>query len=79
MNLEQDPQRARSGDYIPGDRSRQTWQGRAQLIRVPATRALGFGSMLAIAISYSHNESIGWAILHGLLSWLFVIYAALFY
>ena len=37
------------------------------------------GSALAIAISYSTNHSILWAILHGLFSWLFVIYAALFY
>ncbi len=39
---------------------------------------IGFGTALAIAISYTHNQSIGWAILHGLLSWLYVIYAALF-
>jgi len=37
-----------------------------------------FGSALAIAISYSTNHSILWAIIHGLLSWLYVIYAALF-
>lgn len=79
MHLDQYSQRPRSGDYIPGDRSRHNWQSRVRLIRVPATRALGFGSMLAIAISYAQNESIAWAILHGLLSWLFVIYAALFY
>ncbi len=76
MSLEQEP---RSGEFIPGYHRQPTWQARARLIRVPATRALGFGSMLAIAISYTHNESIGWAILHGLLSWFFVIYAALFY
>lgn len=70
----------RSGEYLPGDRSRpQGWQSRVRYIGVPAFRALGFGTMLAIAISYVHNESIGWAILHGLLSWFFVIYAALFY
>ncbi len=76
MSIEREP---RSGEYIPGNRSQQSWQGRARLIQVPATRALGFGAMLAIAISYDHNQSIGWAILHGLLSWFFVIYAALFY
>lgn len=70
----------RSGEYIPGDRQPSAgWQQRVRLIRVPATRALSFGSMLAIAISYVENESIGWAILHGLFSWFFVIYAALFY
>ena len=42
-------------------------------------RTLSFGSMLAITVSYVQNESIGWAIIHGLMSWAFVIYAALFY
>jgi hypothetical protein len=37
-----------------------------------------FGSALAIAISYSNNHSILWAIVHGILSWLYVIYFALF-
>jgi hypothetical protein len=40
---------------------------------------IGFGTALAIAISYVHNQSILWAILHGLLSWFYVIYAGLFY
>lgn len=40
---------------------------------------IGIGTALAIAISYTKNQSIGWAILHGLLSWLYVIYAALFH
>ncbi|MBW7932299.1 MAG: hypothetical protein H3C62_01545, partial [Gemmatimonadaceae bacterium] len=42
-----------------------------------ATRAgISFGSALAIAISWSVNKSILWAILHGVLSWLYVIYYA---
>ena len=40
---------------------------------------IGFGTVLAIVISYSYNRSILWAILHGLLSWLYVIWAALFH
>jgi hypothetical protein len=36
-----------------------------------------FGSALAIAISWSANKSILWAILHGVFSWLYVIYFAL--
>lgn len=77
MNPDQDP---RVGEYIPRDRARGAWsEARTRIIRVPAFGALGFGTMLAIAISYAHNQSIGWAIVHGLLSWLFVIYAALFY
>ena len=33
-----------------------------------------FGSALAIVISYVHWHSVGWAVLHGLLSWGYVIY-----
>ncbi len=38
-----------------------------------------FGTALAIAISWSQNHSIVWAIVHGLLGWLYVIYYAVFY
>jgi hypothetical protein len=40
---------------------------------------IGFGTALAIAISYTYNRSILWAILHGILGWLYVIWAALFH
>lgn len=35
---------------------------------------LGFGSALAMTISWSLWHSIFWAIVHGLCSWLYVIY-----
>jgi len=38
---------------------------------------VGFGSVLAITISWSINQSIGWAIVHGILSWIYVIYYAM--
>lgn len=38
---------------------------------------IGFGSVLAIAISWSVNKSILWAILQGLLGWVYVIYYAI--
>jgi hypothetical protein len=48
--------------------------------RQEATRAgISFGSALAIAISWSANKSILWAILHGVLSWIYVVYYALKY
>lgn len=40
---------------------------------------IGFGSALAITISWSANKSILWAIIHGLLSWFYVIYYAIKY
>ncbi len=52
-------------------------------IRVNTTTAARygttFGAALAIAISWSANKSIQWAILHGVFSWFYVIYYALGY
>jgi hypothetical protein len=42
-----------------------------------ARSGITFGSALAIAISWSANKSIVWAIIHGLLSWVYVIYYAM--
>ncbi len=42
-----------------------------------ARSGITFGTAMAIAISWSTNKSILWALLHGLLSWLYVIYYAL--
>lgn len=48
--------------------------------RATAAKAgIGFGTALAIAISWSANKSILWAIIHGLLSWFYVIYYAIRY
>jgi len=38
---------------------------------------IGFGSVLAITISWSVHHSIIWAIIHGCFSWLYVIYYAI--
>ena len=48
-------------------------------VRVEGAKyGVGFGSALAIAISYTANHSILWAIIDGILGWLYVIYFALF-
>ena len=48
-------------------------------VRVEGAKyGVGFGSALAIAISYTANHSILWAIIHGILGWLYVVYFALF-
>ena len=44
-----------------------------------ARSGITFGSALAIAISWSLNKSILWAIFHGLLSWIYVVYYAVKY
>ena len=42
------------------------------------TRAgISFGSALAIAISWSEHRSIVWAVVHGFLSWIYVVYYAI--
>ena len=46
--------------------------------RGDAARAgIGLGSAIAVAISWSINKSIFWAIVHGIFSWFYVIYYAL--
>lgn len=44
-----------------------------------AKAGIGFGTALAITISWGANKSLLWAVVHGLLSWLYVIYYALRY
>lgn len=35
---------------------------------------ISFGAALAMVISYAKWQSIGWAIVHGILGWVYVIY-----
>ena len=44
-----------------------------------AEKGITFGAALAMVISYVHWRSIGWAIFHGLLGWVYVIYYYLKY
>ena len=62
----------RDGD--PGARAERS--ARVHVTNV-AKKGIGFGSALAIAISWSQNHSILWAIVHGILSWIYVVYYAL--
>ena len=38
---------------------------------------VSLGSVIAVVASWTRNRSILWAILHGILSWFYVIYFAL--
>ena len=42
-------------------------------------KGVSFGSALALVISYVNWHSIGWAIFHGILGWVYVIYYAIKY
>jgi hypothetical protein len=44
-----------------------------------AKAGISFGTCLAIVISYTAWHSIPWAIVHGLFSWVYVIYYILRY
>ncbi|WP_050699227.1 hypothetical protein [Anaeromassilibacillus senegalensis] len=44
------------------------------VVRKTVKTGIGFGSALAMVISYVTWKSIGWAIFHGILGWLYVIY-----
>jgi hypothetical protein len=42
-------------------------------------QGISFGSALAMILSWSINQSILWAVLHGILSWVYVIYFVIRY
>ena len=42
--------------------------------KVAAGSSIGFGAILAIMMSWTTSKSLGWAILHGLLGWFYVVY-----
>ena len=49
------------------------------IVRKTVKSGISFGSALAMVISYTTWHSVGWAIVHGLLSWIYVIYFVLRY
>ena len=42
-------------------------------------KGIGLGAVIAVVASWSVNHSVLWAIVHGLLSWLYVIYYVVAY
>jgi hypothetical protein len=68
------PERMRPEDYAGASpMSRGVTYVRKEIV----SKGVGFGSALAIAISFTTHKSIIWAIIHGFFSWLYVIYYAL--
>jgi hypothetical protein len=52
---------------------------RSYSVRVEGAKyGASFGSALATAISYDNNHSVVWAIIDGILSWIYVIFFLLF-
>ncbi|HIZ82236.1 MAG TPA: hypothetical protein H9722_09135 [Candidatus Mediterraneibacter pullistercoris] len=54
-------------------------ENRQTTVKKTVKSGITFGSALAMVISYSTWHSVGWAIFHGLLSWVYVIYFVLKY
>ncbi len=44
-----------------------------------ARQGLSMGMALAMICSWHINESVAWAFVHGILSWLYVLYYAIFH
>lgn len=42
--------------------------------RTVITQGVGLGAVIAVVASWSRNQSILWAIVHGIFSWLYVLY-----
>jgi hypothetical protein len=63
-----------SGPVMDSPPPRQT--ARVRSVQM-AKAGVSFGSALAITISWGLHHSILWAIIHGFLSWLYIIWYAI--
>ena len=52
---------------------------RTTVVEKTVKTGITFGSALAMVISYTTWRSVGWAMIHGLMSWVYVIYFLLKY
>ena len=57
----------------------QTVQEKQAVVHKTVKSGITFGSALAMVISYTTWHSVGWAIVHGLFSWVYVVYFVLRY
>ncbi|MHC4953190.1 MAG: hypothetical protein ACYTGZ_04820 [Planctomycetota bacterium] len=48
--------------------------GKTIQVSAKSGAAVGFGCVLAITMSWTANQAIGWALLHGVFGWFYVIY-----
>lgn len=48
--------------------------GSRRIVRRSVEKGISFGAALAMVISFVTWKSIGWAIVHGALGWIYVIY-----
>lgn len=53
-------------------------ENKGNFAKSTAKAGIGFGSALAMVISYTNWHSVLWAIFHGVLGWLYVLYFVIF-
>jgi len=59
---------------------KRTGRWNAMSFRVETIKTgISFGTALAMVISFTMNKSVLWAMFHGLLSWVYVIYYVIVY
>ncbi len=56
-----------------GDAERKEWR-RGQASHTGISLFTSVGVAVAVQISWSINHSIGWAVWHGILGWIYVVY-----
>lgn len=52
---------------------------RTTVVKKTVKSGVSFGTALAMVISYVTWKSVGWAIIHGLFGWVYVVYFVLRY
>jgi len=62
------------GRKVEYETRNQPERKRSEQVKKTVKTGVTFGSALAMVISYCNWHSVGWAIFHGLLSWVYVIY-----
>lgn len=45
--------------------------------QIPAQTGISVGALIAALLSYEHNHSVAWAILHAFCGWFYVLYTVL--
>ena len=71
--------RIRKSEDRRGDAVMLEGEKKTTIVHKTVKSGITFGSALAMVISYTTWHSVGWAIVHGLLSWIYVIYFLLKY
>ena len=67
-----------TGIIFLGTPERRRKMKEVKIVEKTVKTGLSMGSCLAMILSWHSNQSILWAILHGIFSWFYVIYWAFF-